>query len=438
MLTRRLAPSFRKPLIAAISIVLCAPANALELNAATTLTARHSNNTFRSENDQKNNFSLEPGILLDGMHDGPNLQAALNYQFERRFHTEDGNSQRNFFRGGADIDWMLIPDRLEINLDQSSTESTRSASQSGTENDREVTDNLSVGPTLFFRVRDTDRLSFTYLFEDRNGILDENDSTSNIFSGSYTFQFSEFSSLTAEHREEDIDFSSDLARQLDATKQTLSYAYRNEGVWLQITGGRSEYEREGAEAIEGDVGEFNLRKEAGLTSFTLFARREITNQSSRLFQSLEDINFDDFILFIDANIAEVFIETGYGFGVTQEIGATQVRFSADVYKYDYESLVADRDEYLITLGAERRVNRNMSFDVAARYRVSEDDDLPGTPLAPADLGERNKLFVIRGELDWDIASNFNLGVGVEYRNNASGYNETVSYATATYALFRRR
>lgn len=433
-----LAPSLRKPLVAAIALVLCAPASALELEASTTLTARHSNNTFRSENDQQNNFSLEPGILLDGFHDGPNLQAALNYQFERRFHTEDGNSQRNFFRGGADIDWAVIPDRLVLNLDQSSTESTRSANQSGTENDREVTDNLSVGPTLFFRVRETDRLSFTYLYEDRNAILDENDSTSNILSGSYTFQFSEFTSLTAEHREEEIDFSSELSRKLDVTKQTLSYAYRNDGAWLQITGGRSEYERDGAEPVEGDVGSFNWRKQAGLTAFSLFARRNITNQSSRLFQSLDDIDFDDFILFIDANIAEVFIETAYGFSVTQEIGATVVRFAADAFKYDYESLVADRDEYLFTLGAERQINRNMSLDVAARYRIFEDEDLPATALVPADLGEKGKLFVIRGALGWNIASNFNLNVGVEYRNNASGYNETVSFVTATYGLFKRR
>lgn len=415
------------------------PVSALELYGATTLSARHSNNTLRSEDDRLNNFSLEPGLLLDMVHEGNNLNAVLDYQFERRFHTEERNSERNFFSGGARVNWTLLPDRLEINLNQNSTESTRVGSQRGAPNDTDVTDNLSVGPTLFFRVRDTDRLNFTYLYEDRNAILDEDDSRSDVLSGSYLFQFTEFSSFTLEHREEDIKFSSDLARDIDVTNQTLTYNYRNSGVNFTLGGGHSEYERDGAEPIDGAIGDMRFYRSSGPTSFTVYARRNITNQSFRLFEQLDEINFDDFTLFLDANIAEVFTETAYGIQYTQQVGATLLRFGLDFFQYDYEeTLRGDRDEYVVNFGATRRINRAMTLTAGARYRVQDTDDIEATPLAPAEEGEEFKLVTLRSQLTWNVASRLNIGVGIEYNNTPGGFNETEAFITATFGRFRRQ
>lgn len=427
-----------KPLLAALALTLGAPANALEVNAATTLTTRHSNNTFVTEDDRTNNFSLEPGVKLNATHEGPGLRAGVDYQFERRFHTESDNTERNFFNGTAVVDWMILPDRLQFNLNQSSTESTLNARQFGAPNDRIVTDNLSAGPTLMFRVRDTDRLRFTYLYEDRNDPLDENDSTSDVLAGSYVYQVNDYSSLTAEHREEEITFSSDLAPDLDVTKQTLSYVYRNQGVTLELVGGYSEFEREGAEAVDGAVGELNWSKEFGPTTVGLFGQHQITNQSSRLFTELDDFDLNnDFTLFLNTNIAEVFTETNYGFEVSHVIGPNQLSFSATSFKTDYEEFVGDTDAYLIAIGLERLVNRNMTLDVRARFRRYEEDSVPPTLLRLGTEGAENKQFETRATLDWEIATNFNLLIGVEYRNLGGGIDETMSFATATYALFKR-
>lgn len=426
-------------LMAAVTLAVSTPLSALELNASTTLTTRHSNNTFLTEDDTKNNFSLEPGILLDATHEGPGLRAALDYQFERRFHTESDNTERNFFSGNATVDWMILPDRLQFNVNQSSTESTLNARQFGAPNDRIVTDNLSAGPTLLFRVRETDRLRFTYLYEDRNDTLDQNDTSSDVLAGSYVFQMSEFSSLTAEHRQEDIKFSSDISPDLDVTKQTLSYSYRNQGVTLELIGGYSKFERDGAESVDGAVGELEWSKEFGQTTFRLFGQHQITNQSSRLFIEREGSGLnDEFTLFLNTNIAEVFTETNYGLEVEHVIGANQLSFSATAFTTDYEEFVADSDAYLLSVGVERRVRQNMTLDVRSRFRRYKEDDFLGTPLRPATVGAENKSFEVQTTLDWEVASNFSLLVGVEFRNLGRGIDETISFATATYDLFSRR
>lgn len=427
-----------KPLLAALALLVSAPASALEYNAATTLTTRHSNNTFLTEDDRENNFSLEPGILLDARHEGPNLNAGIDYQFERRFHTESDNTERNFFTGNAAIDWMILPDRLQFNANQSSTESTFNARQFGAPNDRIVTDNLSAGPTLMFRVRDTDRLRLTYLYEDRNDPIDENDSTTDVLSGSYMFQINGYSSLTAQHREEEIEFKSDLAPDLDVTKQSLSYVYRNQGTSLELVGGYTEFEREGAEPVDGGVGSLTWTKEFGQTTFRLFGTHQITNQSSRLFTELDSTDLNrDFTLFLNTNIAEVFTETNFGFQIDHIVGPNEYSFSATSYRSDFEEFVGDSKSYLVAVGLERLVRRNMTFDIIARYRRYEEDDVPPTLLLPGIIGADTKNFETRATLDWEVASNLNLLIGFEYRNVGSGIAETVTFATATYALFKR-
>jgi hypothetical protein len=426
-----------KPLVAAIVLSVSVPVSALELNAGASLSARQSNNTFRSDSNETDNLSIEPGITMNGQHEGPNLQAALDYQFERRFHSESANNERSFLQGGANINWQALPERLEFNVNQTSTESTRNTTQRGAPNDQGVSHNLSAGPTLYFRVRESDQLRFTYLYEERSSNLSENDSTSDVVSGSYAYQVSESTSITAEHRQEEISFSSILANDLDATHQTLSYAYRTDSMSFELTGGYSEFERDGAETVDGGTGELNWQKQFGTFNATLFATHNISNQTSRLFQNLGGLDRDEFDLFINTNIAEVFTETGYGMSATQEVGATQFRLSTSAYRYEFEDLTADTEEYQISIGATRRVKPNIDLDIAVRYRYSETDDLPETPISPARVGEEGKTYSFIGALTWAISSNFNFSAGAEYRTRSDDFDETVTFATVTYALFSR-
>ncbi len=149
-------------------VLLTAPVAAVEWNVTVDYAAEYTTNSARTTDNEIEEWIHRPGISVNAVHDGPNLELNGGYSFERRIYEEDLFDNENATTGSAELLWHALPERLDFVVRNSRTESARRSIDAVTQDNRQVVSTTEIGPTLRFRARGSDEFQLEYLYSDVN------------------------------------------------------------------------------------------------------------------------------------------------------------------------------------------------------------------------------------------------------------------------------
>ena len=233
--------------LSALLLIFCGPAQALEYKLTAGFSADRTDNVGRASEGSglvQSDTILRPTLrgLLD--HEGNNVLFSADYLVEHRIYTEDVFDDRTRWTGRADLRWDPT-EFLQLNATNSRTETTEDSLLQDVETNRQVTSVTSLGPTLSFRPRASDRLSLAYRYSDvsqgqafsgtsllADAPLVNADSERQNLTLAYEFGLTENRSLTASISRDEVEFEQNSP---DLEIDTASLLYESKGDALEVT-----------------------------------------------------------------------------------------------------------------------------------------------------------------------------------------------------------
>ena len=354
---------------------VCSPGivNALDIEATAFMFSEYTNNASNSERDKQSDIEIEPGLELSGTHNSAQLSLDAQYRIRHRMFLEDIFDDETVVTGNGRLNWMVLPDRFEINATQFRDETTTSTSSSGTFADRRRSSRTSVAPSLLFRFRGTDLLRLTYEFRDRQATDVDIDNTTNTARVSYTYAWGPATNWTLSTSRSDIEYSNTSTPDLEVTETTLEFSRGTGGNLFRLTGGGSNYEREGLQDVDGAIGSLLIQRQlAAKSSLRVRAERQITDDSTSFIQRLDNIQ-RVFVGFENSDLSDVLTETSGDITLDFAAGATDYYVSGSYAIQDYEELPNDVERFDLTIGAERQIRPTLGTSAyLRRFEVFED------------------------------------------------------------------
>ena len=403
-------------------------AAALEATASVSHTAEYTSNTARTETDEIGEWVHAPGVDVTLSEASTQVTLDAGYHYERRFHEEDLFDDENAVTGSAQLVWHALPQRLDLTVRNTRTESTQRSLSPNTEGNRQTVSNTDVGPTLRFRPQRNAELQLEYLYTDVD--VDETPTDSQRHTGNlrYVVNLSAVRALTFGASYRDVDFDNPLAPDLQTTTGTLTLESRGSSLRYHLTGGYSLTEREqGRDDVDGAIFDLALSWDAGAeTVLELTAGRQITDQADNLFRGRLD--FGDEVN-EETDLNEVFTETNGQLTLRRPFGNTGVALSIGANDQDYEDVGRDNERLMASLRFDRALTRRASLNAtlqASRRKFTSED---------REQDEYRASLSLRRELTRRLG----LGIGVHYEewdSNDAGrsYDEWVGSVTLGYRL----
>jgi len=448
----------RRATLSVLLLMACGPVQALEYKLTAAFSADRSNNVGRASEDsglvQKDTI-LRPTLRALADHEGNNLLLSADYLVEHRIYTEDVFDDRTRWTGRADLRWDAIPEFLQFNATNSRTETTEDSLLQDVETNRQVTSVTSLGPTLSFRPRASDRLSLEYRYSDisqgqvnsgatllPNAALVNADSERQNITLAYEFGFTENRSLTASLSRDDVEFEQN-APDLQIDIASLLYESKGDAVEIMALAGYTTIDRNlGRDKVDGFIGRLNLLwRVTGSGEIEFRASRQINDQSDNVLRGSAD--FGQSAVFENTDVNEVFDENSLRLSYSHQWGRNRATLAYNFQNQDFEddAFVAgqsrDEEERGFSAFYTRRVRPNVDLRMGATLLEREFDA----------RGVTEDYFTADLRVDWQIARTLNLFGGVNYEDReASGtsplvgqlsFDEFVYFFGFSFDIFNR-
>jgi hypothetical protein len=339
------------------SIAASSPATAIDFGVDLFAEAAYTDNTTRVERNKESEVILTPGIAVAASHAGPDLNLDLDYSVERQIYQEDFYSDETVSTGTADLLWNALPNRLDLNINHSRTQSARRAAAVDTPNNRQEITNTSAGPTLRFNPRGEDELQFQFMYGDRKYSETDTDSTTETSTARYILQLSPLNSLTLQGSRSDVEYDNQFIPDLEYETVQATWARQTRDVTLSLMGGRTSTKRTmNRDDVDGGIGELSIDWAlAPGTSLNITGARDIRDQAEQLSSggTIDDQLFD-----VNSGFGEVFYSTRAEVSLSHEFNSTNSLelgvFSDDE---DFDDALFDQESRGATLTYTRQLNR---------------------------------------------------------------------------------
>jgi len=424
--------------LAALLLSVCGPAQGLEYRLTTSLSAERSDNIGRASEESglvQNDTVLRPTLrgVLD--HEGNNIQLSADYLVEHRIYTEEVFNDRTRWTGRADLRWDAVPEFLQFNATNSRTETTEDSLLQDVETNRQVTSVTSLGPTLSFRPRASDRIALEYRFSDiaqgqvnsgatilPNAPLINADSQRQALTLSYELGFTENRTLTAAISRDKVDFEQN-APELEIDTASLLYSSKGDALEVDALVGYRTIDRTlGRDEVDGVIGSLNvLWRVTGSGEIELRASRTFNDQSDNVLRGSAD--FGQGAVFENTDVNEVFDENSLRLSYSHQWGRNRATLAYSLQNQDFD------DEAFVAGQSRDEEERGFSAFYTRRLRPTVDFRL-GASLLERDFdgrGVTEDYFTADLRLDWQVARTLGLFGGVTYEErDASGTSPLVN------------
>ncbi len=434
MLTKRRLSRIRLFFVCApLTLLLAGSAHGLELVASVFSDAEFTDNAGRSNTNKLNDVIISPGVRLNGAHDSAALVFGASYDIERRYQVRSINSNRNAAIGNASLLWHAVPQRLDFSASQTTRETTQRLSSAGTEDDKKIITNTSIGPTLRFQPRGSDELRLSYQFSASTDNQDPTDRETNRYSASYQYRWNDFLSWTLEASRDDIAYDSSAVPDVELDNYTLTLRDTAGLLRLDLTGGRSIYRRVGQEDVEGAIWDAQIVRDLGqLTTIELSASRRITDSTSELLGASAQ-EFDSvFDTFDNSDLTEVFTATSYSAALSRQVGSTGMTLLLEVSEDDYEDFPRDNEQRSVEFIAERQLTPRTNLTLGLR----------GSNIREIQQGFEYDQYELYAQGAWQAARNLEVTGGIDVTNRrvkegaVSKFSEIRLLLGVEYTLFQ--
>jgi len=292
--------------------------------------AEYTSNTLLSEDDEIGEWIFTPGASISVEQDTAALEMGVDYSYVRRMYTKDYWADDNRLVGSAQVDWHALPERLDLFVYNTRTESTQQAQSPETPSNRQTVSTTDAGGRLLFQPRAADELQFEYLFRDINTSETSTGSTRNDGTARYIFALSANRALILQGTYSDIKYDGPFP---DADYQVATIGYRQTAgdLTLDLNAGYNWYDRQGRGSTSNPSYDGTLAwHPTSAGTLTLSGSKRITDQGSALASG------DSATENTDVNAA--FEQTEADIGYVHVLGPN--RFGLDGY-YSYEEYAAD-------------------------------------------------------------------------------------------------
>jgi hypothetical protein len=348
---------------------------ALDATATVDYSAEYTTNTARTETDEVEEWIHIPAFNVGLSQTGAQLELDAGYRLERRFHQEDLFDDESAATGDASVVWHALPERLDLIVTNTRTESTRRSLEASTEDNRQTVSYTSAGPVLRLRPRSNSELQLEYLYTDVS--VEETDTDSERHGGTvrYIIDTSSTQSLTFAGGYQDVDYDNPIAPDLEVSTATMTLSRNTSALTLDLTGGYNRTERGlGRDTVDGPIFEAGVAwTVAPETVISLDASHQITDSSTNL--TTGQVDFADEEVSEDTDLNEVFTETRGSISLARPVGNTDVEVTLTASEDDYEDALRDNERYSagvsISRALTRRTDLSLSFDVGRRKYPDE-------------------------------------------------------------------
>jgi|GEM_PF-3203716 len=354
----------------ACTVAIAPPAQALEYRLTAGVNSTHTDNVGRASDEsglKQDDWVHRPSLLGTLEHDTGRLRARANYMVEHRIYTEDVFNDRTRFTGRADLRWDALPDLLEFNISNSSTESTEDSLGQDIETNRQTSNVTSAGPRLYFRPRSSDTASIEYQYSDIRTEETSSDSTRHLLAADYELGLSANRSLLFEVSREMVEFDDTSAPELDIDTASLAYLSKGDYVELEARAGYTRVDRNlNRDKVDGVIGNMRLLwRVSGSGQIEVTGSRTINDQSANVLRG--NAEFGQGSVFENTDVNEVFTEDIARVRYTHRWGRNTASIAYNLQNKDYDDDAfapgqsRDEEESGFTVFYTRRLTPRMDF-----------------------------------------------------------------------------
>lgn len=416
---------------AALIAALLGAGNAAALDTTVDLShsSEYTSNTTLVENDEIGEWIHTPAIGIGMNQAGAVFEVDGEYQIERRIYERDLFDDETAARGAAEAIWHALPERLDLTVRNTRTESTIRAREPNTEANRQTVSVTEAGPTLRLRPQTNAEFQLEYMYSDVR--VDETDTDSERHTGAarYIISLSSLRTLTFEATNTDVDFDNPLAPDLDTWVGSAAFAHEGGNVVYSLMGGYNRTSRtQGRDDVDGAIFAASAEWLASVnTSLAVEGSRAIRDSSSTLLTG--GGGFGDEID-EDTDLNEVFTETRGQVSLNHRIGPNEFVLSAAASEEDYEDALRDSERVGLRLEARRNINPRTTFTAFAEVGTREF----------VDEGEEFDEIAAAIELSRQMSRRFQITLSGLYDERESddplarSYDEWIGRLTLTYRL----
>lgn len=418
------------PLTATIlMLVLSGTAAALDATVDLSYGAEYTSNTTRSEDDEIGEWIHIPAIDIGLSENGAALELGADYRIERRIHERDIFDDESAARGSVEAIWHALPERLDLTLRNTRTESTIRARDPNTEANRQITSTTEMGPTLRLSPRSNAEFQLEYLFSDVRVEETDTDSERHTGAARYITNLSATRALTLEARNTDVDFDNPVAPDLDMWVGSVTFSYSGRNLLYSLMGGYNRTKRTlGREDVDGGIFAASLEWIASAdTSLSFQASQDIRDRSTNLLSGGGGFGNE---VDEDSDINEVFTETRGSIGLTHQLGPNAITLSAIASEEDYEDAARDSQRLSLRLQGDRNINPRTTLSAFIDWGTREF----------ADEGEEFDEIRAAITLSRQLSRRLRLALAANYDERESddlmgrSYDEWIGRLTLTYNL----
>jgi hypothetical protein len=428
----QLSKKFQLGVGAGLGVISCY-AYAIDLHVEAGYEAEYTDNTALSANNEVSEWIQTPQITVGLTEETQSVSASANYNVSREIHQNNTFSDQTTGVGNGDLTWRAIPNRLDFDLSNSSTQTTISSQGPNVPSNQQVTSTTTAGSTLTLDGPSNHMVQLHYEYAFVNAQRTDTDSQRQTSEASYIVPLSPHKSARLNITVVDVNY--DSSQNPDYISQTAQVAYASAGDVIDLDSaiGYTVFDRkQQADDVKGTTGNIDVVWHVSdITNIHGGYSRSLQDQSTNITAGIPDYGqqFND-----NTNLTTPYTLDATTIGISTQLGHNTVDLTGfrDDINYDGTSTTttgttdADQNTVGATLGAGRALRPTLRARLFTTYSTV---DYKGQDRKDHNLNSGLQF-------DWTRWRNLTVSFGTTYEKRTSDvatdeYNEW----TGTIALF---
>jgi hypothetical protein len=419
---------------------ICCYAHAVELHVEAGYEAEYTDNTALSANNEVSEWIQTPQITVGLTEETQSVSASANYNVSRQIHQNNTFSDQTTGVGNGDLTWRAIPNRLDFELSNSSTQTTINSQDPNVPSNQQVTSTTTAGSTLTLDGPSNHMIQFHYDYAFVNAERTDTDSQRQTGEASYIVPLSPHKSARLNITVVDVNYANSQNPDYISQAAEVAYASAGDVVDLDTAIGYTVFDRrQQADDVKGTTGNIDITWHVSdITNIHGGYSRSLQDQSTNITAGIPDYGqqFND-----NTNLTTPYTLDSTNIGISTQLGHNTVDLTGfrDDINYDGSTTTttgttdADQNTIGTTLGVGRALRPTLRARLFATYATV---DYKGQ-----DRKDHNLYSGLR--FDWTRWRNLTVFFGTTYEKRTSDiatdeYNEWAGSIGLFYTLVGTR
>ncbi len=402
-----------------LGCLYCLPVQAIEFAGSANLNSEYTSNTLRTEDSEIGEWIHQPGFAISASQDSTSWSLDAHYRYLRRLYQKDFWDNESITTGTGSARWFALPQRLDFFVSHTRSESSISARQVQTRDNRQVVSSTQAGSTLRFHPGgNIDSLQFQYAYEDTQSSNTQTGSKRHSGTVNYTALTWPTSSIQMRATHSDINYTG-IFPDANTTIATLIYSKTIRKFSGSLTFGHNWYDRDDRGKTDDSTYDVVfLWRNSENSRLELNASHAIVDRSTNLSGNPDSVNEN-------TGVNAAFNETRGRLSYTQKWGRTSLTLGMDWAKQEYAADVPlDNERIGLSLGLSRELTRSTS--------VSFDTNLGKRDFI--DQGDEQDDIRVRFRVNHEIGPTISFNWGLNYMQQKSTSTNSFDEWRVTIAL----